>query len=113
MDAPALAKLIGSPPLESAPAPSRLAVLRHAAWRDAQRKVDELGRHAREAKVFVFPIWYGTGGAWQPVFPADGVADSPEERFEITLANEADAARMVVRAVDWLQNATSVTVAVK
>ena len=54
-----------------------------------------------------------SGGAWQPVFPADGVADSPEERFEIPLANEADAARMVVRAVDWLQNATSVTVAVK
>jgi sugar lactone lactonase YvrE len=51
-----------------------------------------------------------SGGPWQIVYPADGVADSPEERFEIPLASEADAARMVVRAIDWLQNATSLTV---
>jgi hypothetical protein len=67
VDAPALGKLIASPPLAAgAPAPSRLQVLRHAAWRDAQAKVDELGRHAREAKVFVFPIWYAVAGAWSP-----------------------------------------------
>jgi len=68
VEAPALAKLLGSPAEEraSAPAPSRLAVLRYAAWREAQRKVEELGRHARDAKVFVFPVWLGGKGTWQP-----------------------------------------------
>jgi hypothetical protein len=67
VEAPALANLIGSGSAAAdAPAPSRLAVLRYAAWRDAKHKADELGRHAREAKVFVFPIWYGAGGSWQP-----------------------------------------------
>ena len=51
-----------------------------------------------------------SGGPWQIAYPADGVADSPEERYEIPLAAEADAARMVVRAIDWLQNSTSLTV---
>ena len=32
------------------------------------------------------------------VYPADGLADSPEERYEIPLANDADAARIVLRA---------------
>ena len=33
------------------------------------------------------------GGPWQLVYPADGLADSPEERYEIPLATDADAAR--------------------
>ena len=33
------------------------------------------------------------GGPWQLVFPADGLADSPEERYEIPLANESDCTR--------------------
>ena len=40
--------------------------------------------------------------------PADGLADSPDERYEIPLANEAEAARIIVRATDALQNVTSV-----
>src|SRR5262249_46651431 len=36
------------------------------------------------------------GGAWQMIYPVDGVADSPSERYELPLANEADAARIVV-----------------
>ena len=47
------------------------------------------------------------GAAWQTVYPADGLADSLEERFEIPLANEADAARLVVRATDVAQNSAS------
>ena len=50
------------------------------------------------------------GGPWQIVYPADGVADSPEERYEIVLPADADASRIVVRGTDWLQNATSITV---
>jgi sugar lactone lactonase YvrE len=51
------------------------------------------------------------GGPWQLVFPADGLADSPEERYEIPLANESDASRIVIRAIDLLQNVTSQSVA--
>ena len=51
-----------------------------------------------------------SSGPWQLVYPADGVADSPDERYEIPLASEADAARIVVRATDWLQNVASSTV---
>jgi sugar lactone lactonase YvrE len=49
-----------------------------------------------------------SGGVWQIVYPADGLADSPDERYEISLANEAEAARIIVRATDALQNVTSV-----
>lgn len=48
-----------------------------------------------------------SGGPWQLVYPADGLADSPDERYEIPLAAEADAARIVVRATDLLQNITT------
>jgi hypothetical protein len=44
------------------------------------------------------------GGAWQLVYPATGLADSPDERYDIPVATEADLARMVVRATDTLQN---------
>ena len=47
------------------------------------------------------------GGPWQLVYPLDGLADSPEERYEIPLAAEADAARLMLRATDLLQNVTS------
>jgi len=48
------------------------------------------------------------GGAWQLVYPTDGLADAREERFEIALASEAEAARIVLRATDLLQNVSSV-----
>ncbi|HET9368956.1 MAG TPA: two-component regulator propeller domain-containing protein [Vicinamibacterales bacterium] len=47
------------------------------------------------------------GGAWQLVYPVDGLADAPDERYEIPLANESEATRIVVRATDLLQNVTS------
>jgi hypothetical protein len=47
------------------------------------------------------------GGPWQVIYPVDGIADSPEERYEIALATEADASRVVVRITDALQNVTS------
>ena len=49
------------------------------------------------------------GGPWQLVYPVDGLADSPDERYEIPLANEADATRLVVRATDLLQNSRPVS----
>jgi hypothetical protein len=47
------------------------------------------------------------GGPWQIVYPADGLADAPNERYEIALASDADATRIVVRATDLLQNVTT------
>jgi hypothetical protein len=48
------------------------------------------------------------GGPWQLVYPVDGLADAPDERYEIPLAAEADAARLMLRATDLLQNVTAV-----
>ena len=39
--------------------------------------------------------------------PLDGLADSREEQFEVTLPSAADAARLVIRASDVMQNVTS------
>jgi hypothetical protein len=44
------------------------------------------------------------GGPWQLLYPADGLADSPVERYELPLSAEADAARIMIRATDLLQN---------
>lgn len=47
------------------------------------------------------------GGPWQVVYPLDGLADSPDERYEITLPAGVDPARVVLRALDVLQNVAS------
>jgi hypothetical protein len=47
------------------------------------------------------------GGPWQLVYPIDGLADAPEERYEIPLSAEGDVARLMLRATDLLQNVTS------
>jgi hypothetical protein len=47
------------------------------------------------------------GGPWQLLYPVDGLADSPDERYEMPLTNEADVARIVIRATDLLQNTMS------
>jgi hypothetical protein len=47
------------------------------------------------------------GGPWQLVYPADGLADSLDERYDIRVASRDEAAQIVVRAIDRLQNVTS------
>jgi len=47
------------------------------------------------------------GGPWLLLTPVDGLADSPDERYEIPMKNDADIARVIVRAVDLLQNVAS------
>lgn len=62
----------------------------------------------------VHRVDYAIGGQeWQALRPVDGLADSREEQFEITLPAAADAARLVVRAVDAMQNVMSAVVGVR
>lgn len=49
------------------------------------------------------------GGAWQPLRPVDGLADSREERYAFTIP-AGSAAQLVIRATDVAQNTTSTTV---
>jgi hypothetical protein len=57
----------------------------------------------------VHRVDYSLGGQeWLALRALDGLADSRDEQFEITLPTAADAARLVVRAVDVMQNVTSV-----
>jgi hypothetical protein len=65
----------------------------------------------RDAQSPVQKVEYSLGGAvWLLIYPSDGLADSPDERYEIPLANEADAARIVIRATDALQNITALAI---
>jgi len=64
-----------------------------------------------DAHSGVHRVDYSIGGrGWQAVRPLDGLADSREEQFELTLPEAADAARLVIRATDVMQNVTSVVV---
>ncbi len=44
------------------------------------------------------------GGPWQIVYPVDGLADAPDERYELPIAADTDPAQIVIRATDLLQN---------
>jgi len=50
------------------------------------------------------------GGPWQELRPVDGLPDSRDERYTLTLPSADAAARLVVRATDVMQNVTSATV---
>lgn len=61
--------------------------------------------HAVDTTSPIEKLEYSIGGAsWQLVYPVNGVADSPDERYDIAVGSEADLARIVVRATDSLQN---------
>jgi hypothetical protein len=53
-------------------------------------------------------VEYSLGGEpWRLIYPVDGLADSPDERYEIPLTSASDASRIVIRAIDSMQNAAS------
>jgi hypothetical protein len=63
---------------------------------------------ARDARSPIHKVEYSLdGGPWQLVYPVDGLADAPEERYEVPLPTDADTRRIVVRATDRLQNVMS------
>jgi len=67
-----------------------------------------LGVHVHDAQSAIQKVEYSLGGGtWRLIYPVDGLADSPDERYDIPLATEADAARIVIRATDVMQNVAS------
>jgi hypothetical protein len=61
--------------------------------------------HVQDAQSPIDKLEYSIGGGrWQLVYPVDGLSDSPDERYDIAIASEADLPRMVLRATDALQN---------
>ena len=47
------------------------------------------------------------GRGWITVYPADGLADSPDERFDVPLGAGVNAADVVIRASDVWRNTVS------
>jgi hypothetical protein len=67
-----------------------------------------LAVHVHDALSPILKVEYSVGsGPWQLIYPIDGVADSPDEQYEIPLTSEAEAARIMIRASDVLQNVAS------
>jgi hypothetical protein len=48
------------------------------------------------------------GLRWQPVFPADGIADSRTERFEVTLLRAPGPGGLSLRVTDAMNNVTTI-----
>jgi hypothetical protein len=73
-----------------------------------------LGVHVRDARSAIQKVEYSIGGGpWQLIAPVDGLADSPDERYEIPIASEADAARIMIRATDVLGNVVAQSATVR
>ncbi len=65
----------------------------------------------RDAQSAIDHVEYAIGGgAFTTITPVDGVADSREERYEITLPAGTDPSRVVVRATDVMLNVATLTV---
>jgi hypothetical protein len=47
------------------------------------------------------------GDRWRPIHPKDGIADSVEEQFELTLDSDTTGRAVVLRAEDAMENVTT------
>lgn len=64
----------------------------------------------RDAQTSVDRVEYSIGGApWTVLMPVDGVADSREERYELALPAGSDPARVMIRAIDTMQNVSTMS----
>jgi hypothetical protein len=67
--------------------------------------------HVVDARSPVQKVEYAVnGGPWHLVYPLDGLADAPDERYEVMLPAGVDPGQVVVRATDLLQNTTAQSV---
>jgi len=73
-----------------------------------------LGVRVRDARSAIQKVEYSVGGGpWQLIAPLDGLGDSPDERYEIPIANEAEAARVMIRATDALGNVVAQSASIR
>ncbi|MFI5177208.1 MAG: two-component regulator propeller domain-containing protein [Vicinamibacterales bacterium] len=73
-----------------------------------------LAVRVHDARSAIAKVEYSLGGGpWQLIAPLDGLADSPDERYEIPLASEGDAARIMIRATDSMQNVAAQSASVR
>lgn len=62
---------------------------------------------ARDAQSSIERVEYSVGsGRWDDAVPVDGLSDSLEERYEIAVPAGVEAADIMIRATDRLQNVT-------
>lgn len=62
----------------------------------------------RDAQSAIDHVEYSvSGGAFKPISPIDGVADSRDEKYELALPEGTDPARVMIRATDTMQNVST------
>ena len=62
----------------------------------------------RDAQTQIDRVEYAIGGGpYQPLSPIDGVADSREEKYELTLPAGTPLSRVMIRATDSMQNVST------
>ena len=62
----------------------------------------------RDTQSPILKLEFSTaGGNWQVAYPVDGLSDSLDERYEISLAGDVSLANVVLRVTDVLQNVAS------
>src|SRR5262249_947587 len=60
-----------------------------------------LGVRVRDARSAIQKVEYSVGGGpWQLIAPLDGLGDSPDERYEVPIANEAEAGGIMSGGTD-------------
>lgn len=65
----------------------------------------------RDAQSSIDRVEYSIGGgAFMPISPIDGVADSREEKYELALPVGTDPSRVMIRAIDLMQNVATQSV---
>ena len=68
----------------------------------------------RDAQTSIDRVEYAIGGApYQPLSPVDGVADSREEKYELTLPPGTPLSRVMIRATDVMQNTATQAAAIR
>lgn len=73
-----------------------------------------IGVRVHDARSAIQKVEYSIGGGpWRLLAPVDGLSDSPDERYDIPVAAEADIARVMIRATDALQNVAAQAVSVR
>ncbi len=72
---------------------------------DANRLLDV---HVVDGRSPIAKVEYSIGGgSWKLVYPVDGLADAPDERYQIPVPANVSLDRIVIRATDLLQNVVS------